>query len=131
MDLMNQIMAPKGLVYQARLSEGVPYHIYTNKGFDGSLKGQKTRITPVYREFFAALDGKPWIQLQRWSSVWAGEREIKAENRRVLAAFLKEHPDWAESFTGVELKTFHPDGRQTISTLYTSARGYYEIASQP
>ena len=57
MEVMNQIMAPKGLVYQARLSDGVPYHIYTNKGFDGSLKGQKTRITPVYREFFAALGG--------------------------------------------------------------------------
>ncbi len=85
----------------------------------------------VQDSMVAALDGKPWIQLQRWSSVWAGEREIKAENRRVLAAFLKEHPDWAESFTGVELKTFHPDGRQTISTLYTAARGYYEIASQP
>ena len=75
----------------------------------------------------ASLDGKPWIQLERWSSVWAGEREIKAENRRVLAAFLKEHPDWAESFTGVELKTVHPDGRQAISTLYTPARGYYEV----
>ena len=76
----------------------------------------------------ASLDGKPWIQLERWSSMWAGEREIKAENRRVLAAFLKEHPDWAESFTGVELKTVHPDGLQAISTLYTTTRGYYETA---
>lgn len=56
-DLMNRIMAPKGLIYQARLMENVPYHLYTNKGFDGSLKGQKTRITPVYRDFFLSLGG--------------------------------------------------------------------------
>lgn len=57
LDLMNQIMAPKGLIYQARLAEGIPYHLYTNKGFSGTLKGQKTRITPVYRDFFLALEG--------------------------------------------------------------------------
>lgn len=82
----------------------------------------------VQDSLVAALDGKPWIQLQRWTSVWGGEREIKAENRRILAAFMKEHPYWAESFTGVEIKSFHPDGRQTISTLYSKPRGYYEVA---
>ena len=54
-DFMNSLMAPKGLIYQARLSDHVPYHIYTNKGFSGDLKGQKMRITPVYRDFFTAL----------------------------------------------------------------------------
>lgn len=82
----------------------------------------------VQDSMVAALDGRPWVQLQRWTSVWGGEREIKAENRRVLAAFIKEHPDWAESFAGVELKSFHPDGRQAISTLYSKERGYYEVA---
>lgn len=76
----------------------------------------------------ASLDGKAWIKLQRWTSVWGGEREIKAENRRILAAFMKEHPDWAESFVGVELTSFHPDGRQTVSTLYSQASGYHEVA---
>lgn len=56
-DYMNSIMASKGLIYQARLSDGVPYHLYTNKDFNGSLKGQKTRITPVYRDFFMAMEG--------------------------------------------------------------------------
>ncbi|CAM5490088.1 TRAP transporter substrate-binding protein DctP [Eoetvoesiella caeni] len=56
-DYMNSIMAPKGLVYQARLSENLPYHLYSNKAFTGSLKGHKIRITPVYREFFMALGG--------------------------------------------------------------------------
>jgi len=55
MDFMNALMAQKGLIYQARLSDHVPYHIYTNKGFTGDLKGQKMRITPVYRDFFMAL----------------------------------------------------------------------------
>lgn len=54
-DYMNTLMAPKGLIYQARLSDHVPYHIYTNKGFDGDLDGQKMRITPVYRDLFRAL----------------------------------------------------------------------------
>lgn len=54
-DYMNSLMASKGLIYQARLSDHVPYHIYTNKGFSGDLKGQKMRITPVYRDFFSAL----------------------------------------------------------------------------
>lgn len=56
LELMNQIMAPKGLIYQAKLSDDIPYHLYTNKGFAGSLKGQKIRITPVYREFFQTLE---------------------------------------------------------------------------
>lgn len=55
MDFMNELMAAKGLIYQARLSDHVPYHIYTNKGFNGDLKGQKMRITPVYRDLFMAL----------------------------------------------------------------------------
>lgn len=55
MDYMNELMAAKGLIYQARLSDHVPYHIYTNKGFSGDLKGQKMRITPVYRDLFMAL----------------------------------------------------------------------------
>lgn len=57
LELMNKIMASKGLIYQARLMEDVPYHLYTNKGFQDSLKGQKTRITPVYRDFFLSLGG--------------------------------------------------------------------------
>ena len=56
MDYMNELMATKGLIYQARLADYLPYHIYTNKGFNGDLKGQKMRITPVYRDFFMALD---------------------------------------------------------------------------
>lgn len=74
----------------------------------------------------ASLNGRLWIQLRRWTSVWPGERAMKAENRRVLAAFLKAHPDWSESFTGVELKSMHPDGRQSVSTLYSRDRGFYE-----
>lgn len=54
-DFMNTLLEPKGLVYQARLSDDVPYHIYTNKGFAGDLKGQKMRITPVYRDLFLSL----------------------------------------------------------------------------
>ncbi|WJJ94620.1 TRAP transporter substrate-binding protein DctP [Neopusillimonas aromaticivorans] len=54
-DFINTLMAEKGLIYQARLSDHVPYHIYTNKGFSGDLSGQKMRITPVYRDFFLAL----------------------------------------------------------------------------
>jgi len=54
-DYMNTLLAPKGLTYLARLSDGVPYHIYTNKGFTGDLKGQKMRITPVYRDLFLSL----------------------------------------------------------------------------
>jgi TRAP-type C4-dicarboxylate transport system substrate-binding protein len=54
-DYMNTLLAPKGLIYQARLSDDAPFHIYTNKGFNGDLKGIKMRITPVYRDFFLAL----------------------------------------------------------------------------
>lgn len=54
-DYINTILAPKGLIYQARLSDHLPFHLYTNKGFKGDLKGQKIRITPIYRDFFTAL----------------------------------------------------------------------------
>ncbi|MCB5363810.1 TRAP transporter substrate-binding protein DctP [Pusillimonas sp. CC-YST705] len=54
-DYINTILAPKNLVYQARLSDHLPYHLYTNKGFTGDLTGQKIRITPIYRDFFMAL----------------------------------------------------------------------------
>ncbi len=54
-DFINGLMAEKGLIYQARLSDHVPFHLYTNKGFTGDLAGQKIRITPVTRDVFLAL----------------------------------------------------------------------------
>jgi TRAP-type C4-dicarboxylate transport system substrate-binding protein len=43
--------------YLARMVENQPFHIYTNKKVDKpDLSGQKIRITPVYRDFFQALN---------------------------------------------------------------------------
>ncbi len=43
--------------YLARMVENQPFHIYTNKKIDKpDLTGLKIRITPVYRDFFQALN---------------------------------------------------------------------------
>jgi TRAP-type C4-dicarboxylate transport system substrate-binding protein len=57
-DAINKVWNDKGnMQYLARVVENQPFHIYTNKKVDGpDLTGQKIRITPVYRDFFQALN---------------------------------------------------------------------------
>jgi len=54
-DYLNTIMAGKNLIYLARTVDYMPFHIYTNKGFAGDLKGQRMRTTGMYRDLFLAL----------------------------------------------------------------------------
>ena len=56
-ELINKIWAEKGnMRYLAKVVEFTPFHLYLNKKIDKpDLTGLKIRITPVYREFFAAL----------------------------------------------------------------------------
>jgi TRAP-type C4-dicarboxylate transport system substrate-binding protein len=57
-DAINKVWNEKGnMQYLARTVENQPFHIYTNKKVDKpDLSGQKIRITPVYRDFFQALN---------------------------------------------------------------------------
>src|SRR5437899_4892293 len=57
-DLINKIWAEKGnMRYLAKVVEFTPFHLYLNKKIDKpDLTGLKIRITPVYREFFQALN---------------------------------------------------------------------------
>jgi TRAP-type C4-dicarboxylate transport system substrate-binding protein len=57
-DAINKVWNEKGnMQYLARMVENQPFHIYTNKKVDRpDLTGQKIRITPVYRDFFQALN---------------------------------------------------------------------------
>jgi TRAP-type C4-dicarboxylate transport system substrate-binding protein len=57
-DAINKVWNEKGnMQYLARMVENQPFHIYTNKKVDKpDLSGQKIRITPVYRDFFQALN---------------------------------------------------------------------------
>ena len=57
-DAINKVWNEKGnMQYLARMVENQPFHIYTNKKVDKpDLAGQKIRITPVYRDFFQALN---------------------------------------------------------------------------
>lgn len=57
-DAINKVWNEKAnMQYLGRMVENQPFHIYTNKKIDKpDLTGQKIRITPVYREFFQALN---------------------------------------------------------------------------
>lgn len=57
-DAINKVWNEKGnMQYLARMVEDQPFHLYTNKKVDKpDLTGQKIRITPVYRDFFQALN---------------------------------------------------------------------------
>ena len=57
-DAINKVWNEKGNTqYLARMVENQPFHIYTNKKLDKpDLTGQKIRISPVYRDFFQALN---------------------------------------------------------------------------
>jgi TRAP-type C4-dicarboxylate transport system substrate-binding protein len=57
-DAINRVWNDKAnMQYLARVVEQQPFHIYTNKKVDvPDLTGQKIRITPVYRDFFQALN---------------------------------------------------------------------------
>ncbi|MHB1124676.1 MAG: TRAP transporter substrate-binding protein DctP [Ramlibacter sp.] len=57
-DAINKVWNEKAnMQYLARMVENQPFHIYTNKPVDKpDLAGLKIRITPVYRDFFHALN---------------------------------------------------------------------------
>lgn len=57
-DAINKVWNEKGnMQYLARVVENQPFHIYVNKKIDKpDLTGLKIRITPVYRDFFQALN---------------------------------------------------------------------------
>lgn len=57
-EAINKVWNNKGnMQYLGRMVENQPFHIYTNKKVDRpDLSGQKIRITPVYRDFFQALN---------------------------------------------------------------------------
>src|SRR5437868_15271421 len=57
-ELINKIWAEKGnMRYLAKVVEFTPFHLYLNKKIDKpDLTGLKIRITPVYRDFFQAMN---------------------------------------------------------------------------
>lgn len=57
-DAINKVWNEKAnMQYLARMVENQPFHIYLNKKIDKpDLTGLKIRITPVYRDFFQALN---------------------------------------------------------------------------
>lgn len=57
-DYINKVWNEKAnMHYLARMVENQPFHLYLNKKIDKpDLTGLKIRITPVYREFFQALN---------------------------------------------------------------------------
>lgn len=57
-ELINEIWNRKAnMVYLARLIDYQPFHLYLNKKIDKpDLTGLRIRITPVYRDFFQALN---------------------------------------------------------------------------
>ncbi|HZY16030.1 MAG TPA: TRAP transporter substrate-binding protein DctP [Ramlibacter sp.] len=57
-DAINKVWNDKAnMQYLARMVENQPFHIYVNKKVEKpDLTGLKIRITPVYREFFQALN---------------------------------------------------------------------------
>ena len=59
-ELINKIWQEKGnMVYLARVVEFTPFHLYLNKKIDKpDLTGLKIRITPVYRDFFQAMNAQ-------------------------------------------------------------------------
>ena len=59
-DLINKIWAEKAnMRYLAKVVEFTPFHIYLTKKIDKpDLTGLKIRITPVYREFFQAMNAQ-------------------------------------------------------------------------
>jgi TRAP-type C4-dicarboxylate transport system substrate-binding protein len=59
-ELINKIWAEKAnMRYLAKVVEFTPFHLYLNKKIDKpDLTGLKIRITPVYREFFQAMNAQ-------------------------------------------------------------------------
>ena len=56
-EYVNKVWNQKAnLAYLARMVEDTPFHLYLNKKIDKpDLKDLKIRVTPVYRDFFAAM----------------------------------------------------------------------------
>lgn len=59
--LLDRIHREKGnMVWLGRVSDGLQYHVYTNKKIEGAnFAGLKLRSVPVYRAFFQSLGATP------------------------------------------------------------------------
>jgi TRAP-type C4-dicarboxylate transport system substrate-binding protein len=76
-DYINKVWNQKAnMVYLARMVDETPFHLYLTKKIDRpDLAGLKIRITPVYREFFAAM-GATFIQTPPGEVYTALERGV-------------------------------------------------------
>lgn len=73
-EYINKVWARANMVYLARMVEHSPFHLYVNKKIDKpDLSGIKIRISPLYRDFFQAMNatlvqtppGEVYVALER------------------------------------------------------------------
>ncbi len=76
-DLLNQIHTDKSnMIWLARVTDGVQYHLYLNKPIDeANLKGFKIRSTPVYLALLRSL-GASALQISPGETYTALERGV-------------------------------------------------------
>jgi len=56
MEYLNAIYQDKGLFYLGRSTEGIAYHVFTNKKTErADFNGQKLRIAAIFRDFFQSM----------------------------------------------------------------------------
>jgi hypothetical protein len=61
---------------------------------------------------------------------WNTDAEAVAFNHRLIDAFAKAHPEWADAFGALAARTCRPDNR-CFGTVYDKGRGYEQQSTSP
>lgn len=67
------------------------------------------------------------LMLEQRPTPWPGEVTAERQNRALIEAFLKVHPETREAFDGVLVQSVKPDGSGAARTLYDTRKGYAPI----
>ena len=87
-----------------------------------SLDGQTYSIQNAYA---IGLGGELDLMIERRPAEWPSDAAVDADSRRLILALVKAHPEMAESFPGIVVRAFNPDGQHGFATVFTFAKGLH------
>jgi hypothetical protein len=64
-------------------------------------------------------------------SPWTADAEARQLNHRLIDAYLKVHPEWAEVFDVLVSRICQPNGNRCFGTVYEKRRGYVDPPRLP
>lgn len=90
--------------------------------YSWTLNGRPYAITNT--EIDTLDGGKTILVIDQPSPVWKDLADADRRNRETIHAFLFSHPEWAETFNAIVVRSAMPGSGQSYGTVYENGKGY-------